>query len=84
MAKKARGASPTHKLSILDKTTDHRGVVGVGWVDQATGAVTIKLNAHVVLSEVGIRGCVLTLFPSDYDLSTERTMGPPAGDESTS
>lgn len=84
MAKKPSGAKPTHKLSILDKATDARGVVGVGWVDQATGAISIRLNAHVVLSEVGIRGCVLTLFPSDYDLSTERTMTPTAGEEAAS
>lgn len=57
-------AQPNYNLAYLNKKTDERGKVGVGWANP-NGSITVKLNPCVVLSAVDLRECVLTLFPND-------------------
>lgn len=61
---KAKGAKPTHRLTVKDANGE-RHTVGAAWVDDR-GWISIKLNAHVVLSEVQLRGGFLNLYPNDY------------------
>lgn len=39
---------PTHNLSVLDKATGSRGIIGAGWLGP-DGTLTIKLNAGAAL-----------------------------------
>jgi hypothetical protein len=67
--KQPKGAKPTHQLKIRDKATGEVSLVGVAWINEK-GWFSIKLNAHVVLSEVQLRDSYLSLYPSDFDVST--------------
>jgi hypothetical protein len=79
VAKGKSGAKPTHQLKVRDKVTGETAVVGVGWLGEGGDSVFIKLNAHVVLNEVLLRGSTLTLFASDWPVNTGRTMSEPDG-----
>lgn len=50
---------PDYTLSALNKKTDQRGPVGVGWI-QPDGSIRIKINEFVVLA--GGPDIVVTLF----------------------
>lgn len=76
MSKRKVGMPPTHNLRILNKETDERATVGMGW-ENGDGSVTIKLNAMAVLSEADLRDFHIRLFPSDWEVSTERTLTKP-------
>lgn len=71
--KNPSGAEPTHQLKVTDKQAGTVATVGVAWVNDK-GYFSIKLNAHVVLSEVQLRDCYLSLYPSKYDVPTEKVM----------
>ena len=57
---------PTHRLKILDKTNDNRGIVGAGWENE-DGSITIVLEPAVVLNYENLKDKVLTLFPVNRD-----------------
>ena len=78
--KKPKGNVPSHVLKIKDPKTDTVSVVGAGWVD-AQGFITLKLNAHVVLSEVELRGCYVNLFPNTYEMPARRVPVPEKSSE---
>lgn len=78
---KRKGNVPSHVLKIKDPKTDTVSVVGAGWVD-AQGFITIKLNAHVVLSEVELRGSYVNLFPNTYETPARHVPVPLTGWES--
>lgn len=59
---KEKGRQPDWDFRFLDKATDEKGKVGVGWTN-ADGSIRIKLNTRVIL-EAG-PDCILTLFPDD-------------------
>jgi hypothetical protein len=73
--KKPKGNVPTHVLKIKDPVTNIVSVVGAGWVD-AQGFISIKMNAHVVLSEVELRGCYVNLFPNTYETPARHVPAP--------
>lgn len=52
---------PTHKLKVLDKSTEQKGEVGAGWENE-DGSITIQLNPCVILTPD--KSKVLTLFPN--------------------
>ena len=78
---KAKGARPTHQLRVKDKAGGDSVVVGVAWVNDK-GWFSIKLNAHVVLSDVQLRDGFLSLFPSDFEVSTRNVHGGNVEDKS--
>ncbi|MDE2096165.1 MAG: hypothetical protein KGL39_02895 [Patescibacteria group bacterium] len=51
---------PTHRLKVLDKTTNQKGEAGAGWLNP-DGSITIQLNPCVFITPD--RSKVLTLFP---------------------
>lgn len=74
MAAKA-GKPPTHTLSFLNKDTQEKGKIGVGW-HNPNGSISIKLNPMVVLQQPA--EVILTLFPvSEYDKKSQRQMSIP-------
>jgi len=56
---KPKGSRPDWEFRFLNKATDEKGQVGVGW-NNADGSIRVKLNTRVVL-EAG-PDCILTLF----------------------
>lgn len=58
---------PTHELVVKDVETGDYGKIGVGWMDDKDGYVSIKLNPCVVVSYESLRDKVLTLFPIKTD-----------------
>lgn len=57
---------PTHRLKILDKGNDNRGVVGAGWENE-DGSITIVLELAIVLDYENLQDKILTLFPINRD-----------------
>jgi len=57
---KPRGRKPEWELRYLNKETDEKGKVGVGW-DNEGGSIRIALNTKVVIQ--ADPSCILTLFP---------------------
>lgn len=57
----SKGNKPDYNLSGLNKGTDVKGKIGVGW-DKPDGSISIKLNPFVVLDGSN-PDLVLTLFP---------------------
>jgi len=57
------GIKPTHRLRIKAKTSGATGEVGVGWLDQEDGHVSLRLNPGIVLDWRD--DVYLTLFPVD-------------------
>ena len=51
---------PTHNLCVAAKGAKYQQV-GVGWLGEK-GDILIRLNAHVVISEVQLRDCQFRLF----------------------
>ncbi|MHA1569039.1 MAG: hypothetical protein ACTSXZ_06180 [Alphaproteobacteria bacterium] len=49
-------------MSILDKETGAKGVVGAGWLND-DGSMSIRINPGVDLRYVDCVHCLLTLFP---------------------
>ena len=52
--------TPAWELRFLDKSTEHRGKIGVGWNNE-DGSIRIKLNPLVHVQEN--KDLVMTLFP---------------------
>lgn len=55
---------PTHRLKVLDKHTERKGEVGVGWLN-SDGSISIQLNPCIRLNADVSQ--ILTLFPVDRD-----------------
>jgi hypothetical protein len=53
---------PTHELKFLNKVTNEKGKLGVGWENE-NGSISISLNPMVVLTQSN--DLVLTLFRHD-------------------
>ncbi len=58
----AVGRRPDYKVSALSRSSEHKGNIGVAWVNQ-DGTVSIKLNPFTVLSAA--QDLLITLFPND-------------------
>ena len=58
------GRIPDYDLSVLSKSNEHKGKVGVGWINQ-DGSISIKLNPFVVLS--ASQDLLITLFRYDRE-----------------
>ncbi len=55
-----KGDKPTHQLKFLNKTTEERGQLGVGW-QKPDGSISIRLNPMTVIRVTP--DLVITLFP---------------------
>jgi hypothetical protein len=53
---------PTHILKALDKNTNHKTSLGVGWQNK-DGSITISINPFVKIYDC--RNIVITLFALD-------------------
>lgn len=60
MAEKKVGRTPDYDLSALDKDTERRGQIGVGW-DNEDGSISIRLNMNVVIDS-RTQDLLITLF----------------------
>ncbi len=45
---KTKGRKPDYNVSVLNKATEQRGPVGVGWLNE-DGSISISLNMCVIL-----------------------------------
>jgi len=59
------GNRPDYTVTVFDKNNpDYKGQIGVAWLDNANGSVSIKLNRCTVLNEHD--GLIVKLWPIDY------------------
>lgn len=61
-ARQKESNKPDYTLSVLQRDTEHKGVVGAAWKN-ADGSISIKLSPFVVLSEVD--NLMIRLFVND-------------------
>jgi hypothetical protein len=40
---------PTHTISVLNKRTQAKGVIGAAWLNNTTGRISIKINPCVII-----------------------------------
>lgn len=65
------GNRPNYNITVFDKNNpDYKGNIGVAWIDQANGSITIKLNRCVNLSERD--GFIIKMWPIDYSQSNRK------------
>lgn len=57
-----QGRKPDYNISVLDKTSGGRGVVGAGWI-QEDGSISIKINPCVLLDDDP--KLVIRMFPCE-------------------
>lgn len=63
------GRKPDYKLSVLSKSNEHKGNVGVAW-ENKDGSISIKLNPFVTLA--AIQELIITLFPNEDTWTKKR------------
>lgn len=64
---------PDYQLAFLNKATENKGNVGVGWANE-DGSIGIRLNTMVHLFQSP--DTVLTLFPIDHSKKSKKAEQP--------
>lgn len=57
---------PTHRLKILDKENNKKGIIGAGWKNP-DGSITIVLDVAVAIDYENCKDKVITLFPLEEE-----------------